>query len=106
MSLTLHTPDVNLKILCLFFQYLRKFTSIGISSLFPTTGVARLKCCKKIVGWGATVPLLVPRVVASGVGGFAKANILVCVGLRSAPPNLRLMHYSACHTTTLGTDAQ
>uniref|UniRef100_UPI0035C9E421 hypothetical protein n=1 Tax=uncultured Nostoc sp. TaxID=340711 RepID=UPI0035C9E421 len=32
----------------------------------------------------------VPRVVASGVGGFAKANILILsVGLRSAPPNLR-----------------
>ncbi|QLE44135.1 hypothetical protein FD723_29315 [Nostoc sp. C052] len=27
-------------------------------------------------------------------GGFAKANILICVGLRSASPNLRLMHYS------------
>ncbi len=35
----------------------------------------------------------VSRVVASGVGGFAKANILIYVGLRSASPNLRLMHY-------------
>ncbi|MEH1788733.1 MAG: hypothetical protein V7L23_24900 [Nostoc sp.] len=45
----------------------------------------------------------VPRVVASGVGGFAKANILISVGLglRSAPPNLRLMHnFFACHATT------
>ncbi|MHC5914153.1 MAG: hypothetical protein ACYTXE_24870, partial [Nostoc sp.] len=36
-------------------------------------------------------------------GGFAKANILIYVGLRSAPPNLRLrlMHYFfACHATT------
>ncbi|MEH1948713.1 MAG: hypothetical protein V7K77_17435 [Nostoc sp.] len=32
----------------------------------------------------------VPRIVASGVGGFAKANILIYVGLRSASPNLRL----------------
>ncbi|MEH1767935.1 hypothetical protein [Nostoc sp.] len=30
----------------------------------------------------------VKSVVASGVGGFAKANILIYVGLRSAPPNL------------------
>ncbi|MEH2055308.1 MAG: hypothetical protein V7K97_03840 [Nostoc sp.] len=29
-------------------------------------------------------------------GGFAKANILISVGLRSAPPNLRLMHYFSC----------
>ncbi|MEH2028327.1 MAG: hypothetical protein V7K67_01360 [Nostoc sp.] len=34
-------------------------------------------------------------------GGFAKANILIYVGLRSAPPNLPLMHYFfACHATT------
>ncbi|MEH1820058.1 MAG: hypothetical protein V7L31_13425 [Nostoc sp.] len=61
--------------------------------IFWRSGVARLKCCKKIVGCGATAPLQVPRVVASGVGGFAKANILICVWLRSPPPNLRLMHY-------------
>ncbi|MEH1784810.1 MAG: hypothetical protein V7L23_04210 [Nostoc sp.] len=43
----------------------------------------------------------IPRVVASGVGGFAKANRYQDVGLRSAPPNLRLMHYFfACHATT------
>ncbi|MEH2306939.1 hypothetical protein [Nostoc sp.] len=35
----------------------------------------------------------VSGVVASGVGGFAKANILIYVGLRSASPNLRLMQY-------------
>ncbi|MEH2032969.1 MAG: hypothetical protein V7K67_25635 [Nostoc sp.] len=43
----------------------------------------------------------VKSVVASGVGGFAKANRYQDVGLRSAPPNLRLMHYFfACHATT------
>ncbi|MEH2030659.1 MAG: hypothetical protein V7K67_13465 [Nostoc sp.] len=49
----------------------------------------------------------VKSVVASGVGGFAKANILICVGLRSAPPNLRLMHYFfACHATTVYTQVE
>ncbi|MBN3962586.1 hypothetical protein [uncultured Nostoc sp.] len=33
------------------------------------------------------------RVVASGVEAFAKANILISVGLRSAPPNLRLRRF-------------
>ena len=43
---------------------------------------------QKIVGWGATAPLRVKSVVASGVGGFAKAYILIIswVALRSTQP--------------------
>ncbi|MEH2057295.1 MAG: hypothetical protein V7K97_14270 [Nostoc sp.] len=58
--------------------------------LMHPSGVTRLKCCKKIAWLGSHCVARVSRVVASGVGGFAKANILIYVELRSAPPNLRL----------------